>query len=604
MCGIAGSYGTKLPSLKSIKESSKFMQNRGPDARGECILKTDNLALIHRRLSIIDLDKRSNQPMKFKNSVLVFNGEIYNFIEIRKTLKKLGHIFITNSDTEVLIHALKEWQEHAVNYLEGMWAFAWYDIELKKLILSRDRFGEKPLYFYKNKKNFFFSSEIKSLSAISSKKFKINYDKIDEFLKNGYKSVFKDEYLFFKDVFQINPGTSVVINKNLSIKKINYWSPKFKEKKNIKTYNKIVKINKKNLQNSVKLRMRSDVPIGFCMSSGVDSNGLISIAKKNYNQKIIAYNIYSKDKNYDEYDLTKKSAGKLKIKLKLVKPPQKNFLKNLKNIIQKRGYPLFTISYFLHWYMVKEMKKDGIKVAISGSGADEIYSGYIDHFNQYMYQIRNLKSLFKKSKLEWEKYFKKYIRNERLKECNLYFNNKNSREHIFYKFPKDIFQKKINGKFKEKKFVNNLLRNRMLNELFHEIVPTLLHEDDMNSMNFSIENRTPYLDTKIFQFSQQIPTKYLVRNGYLKAVLRDSLKNIAPIEILSNRQKMGFNASIYDYLNLKSKSFRLIINSKSNIFKLVKRKKFYDYILKNKSAESSKLIFRFLSVKFFLDQNS
>tara|TARA_Y100000992_G_C21196991_1_gene458434 strand:- start:226 stop:990 length:765 start_codon:yes stop_codon:yes gene_type:complete len=254
--------------------------------------------------------------------------------------------------------------------------------------------------------------------------------------------------------------------------------------------------------------------------------------------------------------------------------------------------------------MVKEMKKDGIKVAISGSGADEIYSGYIDHFNQYMYQIRNLKSLFKKSKLEWEKYFKKYIRNERLKECNLYFNNKNSREHIFYKFPKDIFQKKINGKFKEKKFVNNLLRNRMLNELFHEIVPTLLHEDDMNSMNFSIENRTPYLDTKIFQFSQQIPTKYLVRNGYLKAVLRDSLKNIAPIEILSNRQKMGFNASIYDYLNLKSKSFRLIINSKSNIFKLVKRKKFYDYILKNKSAESSKLIFRFLSVKFFLDQNS
>ena len=485
-----------------------------------------------------------------------------------------------------------------------MWAFAWFDLKSKKLILSRDRFGEKPLYIYKKKKNIFFSSEIRSLSAISSKKFKINFDKVDDFLKNGYKSVFKDSNLFFQNVNQVKPGSILIIDKNFKTEKINYWSSNNKKSKLKKTYKEIIKINKSNLIKSVKLRIRSDVPIGFCMSSGVDSNGLISIANKKLNQKITAYNIFSEDKAYDEYELTKRSATKLKIKLKLIKVPKKNFLKNLEKIIYKRGYPLFTISYFLHWYMIKQMKKDGIKVAISGSGADEIYSGYIDHFNQYLYEIRNQKNLFKKSKLDWEKFFKKFIHNKNLKKYNLYFKDKETRKHIYDKFPSRIFVKKIKKSFLEKYFTKDLLRNRMMNELFHEIVPTLLHEDDLNSMNFAIENRTPYLDTSIYNFSKTIPTKYLVKNGYLKSVLRDSLKKITPNFILNNRKKMGFNASIYDYLDVKSKSFKSIIESKSKIFKIINRKKFYEYIVNNKSPENSKLIFRFLSIKFFIDQNS
>ena len=143
-----------------------------------------------------------------------------------------------------------------------------------------------------------------------------------------------------------------------------------------------------------------------------------------------------------------------------------------------------------------------------------------------------------------------------------------------------------------------------MNELYYEIVPVLLHEDDLNSMNFSIENRTPYLDREIYDFIQTIPTKHLIKNGYLKSILRDSLNKITPNFIIKNRKKIGFNASIYDYIDVRSKSFKSIIESKSKIFNIINRKKFYEFILKNKSPENSKLIFRFLSAKFFLDQNT
>ncbi len=604
MCGIAGFYGSKLPNQNNINKSSKLIRHRGPDAKGVKILKKDKLVLIHRRLSIIDIDQRSNQPMEYENTILIFNGEIYNYIEIKKQLISMGHTFKTNSDTEVLIHALKQWKEKAVDFLEGMWAFAWYDNKTKKLILSRDRFGEKPLYYFLKDKNFFFSSEIKSLSALSSKKFKINFEKIEEFLKNGYKSSFKDKNLFFKDVFQIKPGSLFIVYKNKKTKSIDYWKKKRKISNKKITYREIVEKNKTNLIRSVKLRTRSDVPIGFCMSSGVDSNGLISIAKKKLKQNIIGYNIYSKNKNYDEYGLTKKSAKKLNIKFKLVKVPKTNFLKNLKKIIQRRGYPLFTISYFLHWFMMKQMKKDGIKVSISGSAADEIYSGYIDHFNQYFYQIKSDQALLNKTKSDWKRYFQKFIQNKNLRKYDLYFRNKNFRDHIYDKYPNEIFVNQKKSKFTEKKFSNDLLRNRMMNELYHEIVPVLLHEDDLNSMNFSIENRTPYLDSKIYDFIQSIPTKHLVKNGFLKSILRDSLNKIAPNFIIKNRRKIGFNASIYDYINIRSKSFKSIFKSKSKIFNIINSKKFYEFILKNKSPENSKLIFRFLSAKFFLDQNT
>ena len=250
------------------------------------------------------------------------------------------------------------------------------------------------------------------------------------------------------------------------------------------------------------------------------------------------------------------------------------------------------------------MKKDGIKVSISGSAADEIYSGYIDHFNQFLYQIKSNKVLLSKTKSDWHRYFEKFVQNKDLKKYDLYFKNKNFRNHIYDNYPNEIFVTKKKSRFYEKKFSADLLRNRMMNELYYEIVPVLLHEDDLNSMNFSIENRTPYLDREIYNFIQTIPTKHFVKNGYLKSILRDSLSKITPNFIIKNRQKKGFNASIYDYIDIRSKRFKSIIESKSKIFNIIKRKKFYDFILKNKSPENSKLIFRFLSAKFFLDQNT
>jgi asparagine synthase (glutamine-hydrolysing) len=284
--------------------------------------------LVHRRLSIIDLDNRSNQPFKYKNTILIFNGEIYNYIEIRNQLKDLGHIFKTSGDTEVLIHALHEWGTEALVKLEGMWAFAWYDERDNSLILSRDRFGEKPLFIWPKNHGLYFASEIKGLVAIANETPQINDNHLIRNLVNGYKSVYKKKETFFIDIEQIPPSYILKIDSYGKKISYNYWKPKFIENKKM-TYLDAVHNTKETLINAVKLRMRSDVPVAFCMSGGVDSNSLISIATKILKYEVHGFTIVNSDARYNEQDLVNQSAKELGIKHTSVELQKKTFLKIL-----------------------------------------------------------------------------------------------------------------------------------------------------------------------------------------------------------------------------------------------------------------------------------
>jgi len=214
MCGIAGALGPEPPSPGRIKAALESMQNRGPDARGHGItrLGTDTVTLIHTRLSIIDLDPRANQPFERDGLVLSYNGEIYNYLELRRELEGLGHSFFTTSDTEVLMAAYRQWGTGCLDKFEGMWAFALLDTARRKLILSRDRFGEKPLFTWRRDEALYFASEVKTLAALAGEKPSVNQEQVFRYLVNGYKCLHKQPATYYEDVRELPAATFAEIS--------------------------------------------------------------------------------------------------------------------------------------------------------------------------------------------------------------------------------------------------------------------------------------------------------------------------------------------------------------------------------------------------------
>ena len=605
MCGIAGYIGRFPPGPNDLKKTSEVLKHRGPNYEGFYIHKLldNNVALVHRRLSIIDLDNRSNQPFIYEGTVLVFNGEIYNYMEIRKQLKELGHVFKTFGDTEVLAHALHQWGQDALEKLEGMWAFAWYNEESGTMLLSRDRFGEKPLYVWSKNDGLYFASEVKGLAAIANDSPKINENHLIRNLVNGYRSLYKTNETFFLEVKELPPGTCLKIESNGKSFSSNYWKPKFIENNNL-SYSDAVDMTREAVINAIKLRMRSDVPIAFCMSGGVDSNSLISVASKILECEVHGFTIVNTDARYEEQSIVDQSVKELGIKHTSVKLNKHNFLKNLRSLINHHDAPVYTISYYLHWQLMQSIADKGYKVTISGTAADELFTGYYDHHNLYLYEVSKNKILYKKSLENWNKYQEKIVRNPYLRDPNLYLKNPKFRDHNF--MHNDLFASCLKERWKESfvetDFTESLLRNRMLNEMFAETVPVILHEDDLNAMYFSMENRSPFLDSSLFDLAYSIPSQFLIKDGRAKAVLRDAMQGIVPDIILKERRKVGFNAPILDLLDLNDPDVKGYLLDDSRIYNLVKKENI-EKILKQEhfTNSASKFLFNFLNAKIFLE---
>jgi len=613
MCGIHGYFGNEQNIKNFFLLSLDKLSHRGPDFQKYISYNVFNkvLYLGHARLSIIDLKKRSNQPFFFNNSYLIFNGEIYNYKLLRSELKKLGHSFFTSSDTEVLIHSIHQWGlKKALSKFEGMWAFCYADLNKKKLYLARDRFGEKPLYYIYNNKNLYFSSEVFSLKEFYSKKIKINFEHLSNYLTYGYRSLHKVNNTFFSEIKEVEKSTYLEIGLDSQISKENYWDPKniIEKNKNIKysTYEEILHDVKKSLINSVKLRMNSDVPVAFCLSSGIDSNLLTMIAKKILKKNITAFTVLSEDKKYDEFSLTKKSAEHLGIELIKVKPIKKNFLEMIKSLVKTRSYPLYTITSFVHLHLLKKISSKKFKVAISGLGADELFSGYYEHYNEFLHSIICNKKKYNFYLNFWKKNYYPFIRNKNLKNHKLFsilsYHNYQKKNVAFCSNMLIKNSNNINY-ITDRSFQKDYLKNRMFNELFYETVPPMLHEEDLNAMYSSVENRSPYLDTNLFEITSRIPSHFLFNEGLMKSILRDCMKKYLLPEIINRKIKMGFNSSIFDYISLDYQTKKTLLQKDSPIFEIINYKKFSKFLdTVENSNEHSKFLFNFINTKYFLEE--
>lgn len=628
MCGIAGIINfqnTTLHLPTEVKKMSRAISHRGPDGEGFLFinLKGDyfpcfseqtpqaivnsgiiqkpvksvdgfdeniSIALAHRRLSIIDLSENGHQPFcsSDKKMWITYNGEIYNYIELRKELEKLGHTFRTNTDTEVLIQSYIQWGVNCVNKFDGMWAFALVDLNTNELFASRDRSGVKPFYYFNKNGLFAFASEQKALLKTSFIPFEVNEIAFFDFYVKGNLE-FEEEGLF-KNIFELFSSHSLKINlKTGELKKWKYFS-KPNINSSIESFSAKIFTEKKDeletlLVDSISKRLRSDVTVGACLSGGIDSSlivGIISDLLKNENE----FNISNKFKtftasfpgfNLDETKWAEQVAKANNSEWFTVTPNAEDFIKDFEESIYAQDIPIQSASTYSQLRVMKAAKNAGVKVVLDGQGSDELFAGY------QTYQITYWNDLFKKHKygklIHEYSSFKgfpsnfSYLLREYPRFYGLSKLSNNSLKNFYEKYFTDI---KFMNKDVWEKYAHRLekfhepipdLNNHLFNEFYNTRLKNYLKCEDRSSMWNSVESRTPFADSlKLIEFSYNLSASYKIHKGINKYILREAAKKYVPQTILDRKDKKGFTTPTNEWIEKGSNYFMDLIKNSSNEF--------------------------------------
>jgi len=613
MCGIAGYIGSKKLEQATIENTLKKLNCRGPEGNSEekLFLSKNNVNLMFTRLAIIDVNERSMQPMKFRDFIIVLNGEIYNYKELKKSIE-INHGFqnwSTAGDIEVALRYLVLNGIEGTKDFDGMFAFVLIDTKNEIAYFGRDFFGEKPLYLLQQNNEIYFGSEPKAIFSLVDQKPRINHDHVMNFVVNGYKYLFKTSEDFFYALSRVEPGTIRKFNlsQNLSSKTIKFSSlAQINTKSNVnKSRSDILLKVRKLVVESVGRKLESDVPLAICLSGGVDSALIAAIAKNDFGVSLNAYTLVSTDTRYSEEESSTLVAKFLGLNHTLVKINKNNFLTRMNEIISYHESPISTSSYYVQNFLMNKIKSDGFKVSLMGTGADEIFTGYYDHHLLYLATIeKSAPEVFKDSLSNWNSKIKYLIRNSTYRNPNLYISNPDYRDHVYEgsQLMSKLLISHHPKKFSEEFYSKSLMKNRMLNELFHEVIPVILHEDDRNSMMFSIENRSPYLSFNLFSEVLSIEDKHFINNGLTKSLLRESFDGYLPREILYSAKKIGFNASVSELCDLESTEFKQFLDEESVFWDLFHKDKVLEFFNNMGSADLfNKAAFNLISSKIFCD---
>jgi asparagine synthase (glutamine-hydrolysing) len=553
MCGISGIISLKGKSVDRslIEEMNISVSHRGPDADG--FFLKENFALAHRRLSIIDLSDNGKQPMTYKNLTIVFNGEVYNYLELRQELKAKGFSFSTGSDTEVILASYLCWGKDCVNRFNGMWSFAIYNDETKEVFCSRDRFGVKPFYYLKTSDYFVFGSEIKQLTPFLSDK-KVNKTVLFNYLFLATLNI--DDNTFFEGVKRLNPSHNLIFNlTNNDFKIEKYYTLKKIDLPNNLTQDEYINRYRSIFNDSIGLRLRSDVKVGTCLSGGLDSSYVASIASQLYQKsspsRFVAITASSIDKERDESHFAKKVAEKSNLDHRIVAPNTEDFLNVIDEVIGVQEEPFGSPSIVMQYYVMKAAKEQGCTVMLDGQGGDETLLGYERYYVSYLLslplleRIKQARLIVQNSKLSLSTLIASY----------LYFSLPFLKRMLSKKrqsYIKPEFQKYVNWAFIGDKYqASRDLTNLQIHEITKDQLSTLLNYEDRNSMRFGIETRLPFLDYRLVELSISLPTRMKIFNGWTKFVLRKASEESLPNDISWRRNKFGFEAPLATWLNNK-----------------------------------------------------
>lgn len=561
MCGISGFLGTG--NRKLLESMADSMRHRGPDDEGFYL--DENVGFAFRRMSVIDVSG-GHQPLvsKCTNSVCIVNGEIYNFRQLREELIKLGHVFNSDSDSEVVIHGYEQWSTDIFSKLDGMFALAIWDAIEQKLILARDPFGKKPLHYYLNSNGFYFASEIKTLLKVIPNKLDLSKDSIFDYF--AFDSI-GGEKTIYSNLYKVNNGTFLVIHKNLEHSKIQFWKPKF-EVSNL-NYQDSIEIIDQSLNKAVEKRLISDVPIGVFLSSGIDSAVIASIVATKSNKMIETYTFGFSEKSFDESKQAIEISKYLGLKNNLIRFDDIDPLDSLNFLIEQMDEPLNDPAY-IPQYLMSKAAKNYIDVVITGDGGDELFFGY-QHFKPNLYlekftSFRLLSKLLKPllSRIPSDDgYFDLGFKSQRLSrginaktfwERDLYFRGAVNPDDVSKLFNVksnfsaiSIWLDRLSIEFSRINVDLNFYQKLNYIYAMTYLKDTVLVKVDRATMGNGLEARSPFLDKNLFEVVNSINPIYRSKRIGTKKILKDIAINYLPKKYISQK-KHGFGVPVSKWL--------------------------------------------------------
>jgi len=573
MCGICGklSFDGSPVDAGLIEEMTSVLQHRGPDDCG--IFLKDNLGLGHRRLSIIDLSERGKQPMPNEDESIwvVFNGEIYNFPDLRKLLISKGHQFRSNTDTETLIHLYEEYDIDCLQYLRGMYAFAIWDDRRNRLFLARDRVGKKPLYYYKDDKRFIFASEIKAI--LKDKQIERQPDMLAIHHYLTYQFV-PSPLTAFKGIKKLPPAHFLLVQDGNVVVK-DYWNitynHKIKEPKDV-----IIDTLKEKLKESVRIRLISDVPLGAFLSGGIDSSVIVFLMSRIMKEPVKTFSVGFEDYEYNELPYARMIAEKYGTEHKefILKPKA---IEVLPKIVWHYNEPFADVSAIPTYYISK-VAREYVKVVLNGDGGDELFAGYdrylVSSFANKLeivlrpYVVKTILKLIRKIpqgssryNIIWiiKRFLQGYENPPEIRHatwlCN--FDNESKRNIYTDDFAQEVGNAdslEILRKLFDSAEADSFLEKMLYTDFMMYLPDDLLTKVDVASMANSIEVRSPFLDQEFVELMASVPAEFKLKGFTLKYLLKEAFKNKLPDAIL-NRRKMGFAVPLDRWFRGELKDF-------------------------------------------------
>jgi asparagine synthase (glutamine-hydrolysing) len=555
MCGIAGIVSRYPANLMALDGMISAQSHRGPDGSGVWSSPDARIAIGHRRLAIIDLSDNASQPMQDVSGrcVITYNGEIYNYLEIRNELILSGAVFRSQSDTEVILEAYKCWGTDCLSHLNGMFAFALYDQRENKLFCTRDRYGEKPFLYSFGKDFFAFASEYKALLQHPEIPLDCDEWRLVRAAHNPSTGLDADRQTVFNAVQQLLPGEAMEVDVHtLKHRSWRYWQIEPGPLREDEDERAIFEEFRDLLIDSVRLRLRSDVPVGSCLSGGLDSSAIVCIVRR----------LLGEDPRYhtftgrfpgtpaDEWQYAREVINATKVESHVVEPTVKRFMADLPEFTWHNELPVGSSSQFAQWCVFRLAKEQGITVLLDGQGADEGLGGYEQYFAHYVQSLRNrgeAKRLSKELSLIHERYplaLNPPVRamRERLPFTLRYWlsNCFSIGTNLLYGLRPEVARRIAAENELPRKPGLHALANALEQDSFGRYLTTLLRYGDRNSMAHSREVRLPFCDHRIAEFVFRLPPHLLMGEVQTKRLLRESMRGILPDSIRKRWNKQGF----------------------------------------------------------------
>jgi asparagine synthase (glutamine-hydrolysing) len=526
--------------------------HRGPDGEGQWVNENKNLGLGHRRLSILDLSAASAQPMQHKDRyTITFNGEIYNYIELRNQLESIGYTFQTSGDTEVLLALFAEEGKAMLQKLDGMFAIAIWDNEKEELFCARDRFGEKPFLYSITEDEFVFASEMKAIWAYGVPK-QMDENKLSNYVKKGQISDVNAQKTFYSNILNLDAAHYLTVNSSGVLNIVNYWNLDNIEINNSISFEEAVIEYKRLFIESIQLRLRSDVPVGSSLSGGIDSSTIVGVVDSlklvNQSQKVFSARFKNSDKDEGNFiEMVKDKYSDLESYE--VWPNGDEMRHIIKDVVYHQEEPFGSSSIVAQWKVMELAKQNNVTVMLDGQGADEILAGYMPDYNIYLTQL-----FFEDRK----KYKQEYL--EHQKKFNLIY--------PIRKYPNQETLRMKAGRLKKTILRENQdfqsLKEVQKRKLTAVGLKELLRYADRNSMAHQREVRLPFLSHKLIEFVYSLPASFLLKNGWTKYLHRIAFEDVLPNKICWRIDKLGYEPPQKSWL--KNEEISKIIKQQAERF--------------------------------------